>query len=319
MAKILNLSTSQQINLLVEHSFGRNTDMSHTVLTNRDASRNHACIFWDGEHWLLQDSSTNGSFLNGRFIARGSKCCLNRGDSIQFGNISGETWQLVDVEAPKSMLVAQTVGLASIELDSIVVLPDEQNPEITLYQSPLGDWVCESKSGYSVLNNGDLVGNNDAVWRFIEAKVSEETIQAEIITPHNPHEIEIQFYVNEVDNQISLEFKMEQQAYELGQAEHNPLMLHLARQRINDKVAGLGEDEQGWIDKGRLSQLVGLSENDINVHVYQFRKQVINALPKSLILPQVIERRTAKIRFAYGNVRVFDSVSMAALDDNILC
>ncbi len=68
MAIITNKKTAEEVTLLPEHIFGRHANLSQTVLPQGDASRMHALILWDGEHWLLQDTSTNGTYLNGTAV-----------------------------------------------------------------------------------------------------------------------------------------------------------------------------------------------------------------------------------------------------------
>ena len=304
MGKLINKATDEQVTLLIQHIFGRHPSSSHTVLINADASRMHATVFWDGEEWLLQDSSSNGTFVNGQLVLKGSKHRLHKGDLICFGNIHGDNWCLDDVSPPKSLLVPVTPGLETIELESLAVLPDEENPEVTLYMSPNGHWVCESPVGISVLKSGDLVGTNDQTWRFIEARATEETQHLEAVELPSSHPLGIFFDVSQNEEHVSMKFRMGDAEYDLGQRNHHYLLLLLARKRLEDKMADVSEAEQGWIDKEDLSRMLGQSENHINIQVYRFRKQLVGVLPKAMALPQPIERRTREMRFAYCDIEI---------------
>ncbi len=92
--------------------------------------------------------------------------------------------------------------------------------------------------------------------------------------------------------------------YDLVKRNHHYLMLLLARKRLEDRENGISEEEQGWMDKGQLCKMLGLSESHINILVYRFRKQVISLLPRSLNFPQAIERRNGEIRFAYKDIDI---------------
>lgn len=304
MAIILNTSTGEQISLLTQHIFGRHPATSHTLLINPDTSRMHASIFWDGEHWILLDSSTNGSFINGKHISRGHKIALAAADKIHFGNPNGDAWLIVNVDAPKSILVPETPGLSTIELESLAVLPSEESPEITLYISPMGHWICESEAGISVLKNGDRVGTNQNTWRFVEANPTTETVQLDKKPEFDTSSLAMNFEVSQNEEHVSLQVKMDDKTFDLGLRNHHYLILLLARQRLSDKAAGLSEKEQGWIDKELLSKMLGQNESHINIQVYRFRKQMVNALPTSLVLPQIIERRTREIRIAYQTITI---------------
>lgn len=311
MASLLNLRTGEKVNLLAQHVVGRHPGASNTVLVSPDASRVHATILWDGEDWLLQDSSTNGTFVNGKRVVKNEHTKVNRGDEVHFASLEADGWRLLDTDAPKSVLIPETFGAPSIYLEDIAVLPHEDVPEVTLYLSPQGHWVCESKSGTSELQSGDLVGTNQGSWRFYEAKPCAETVRIEEAPVLESSQVEIFFNVSQNEEHVSLKLKMDDQEFDLGERNHHYLTLLLARKRIEDQEKGISESEQGWIEKDQLSQMLGLSENHINIQVYRFRKQLVKALPKTLIFPQVIERRTGEIRFAYDNIVIEGGTQMA--------
>ena len=304
MTKIINTNTEEQVVLLIQHIFGRHPSTSHTVLISPDASRMHATILWDGEDWLLQDSSSNGTYVNGKQVLKGAKQRLRKGDQIHFASLLADTWEMLDVSPPKSLLVPVTSGLDTIELDHLAVLPNEASPEVTLYMSPNGHWVCESSSGISVLKTGDLVGCKEQTWRFIEARASEETHLIESKELPTSSQIGIYFDVSQDEEHVSFKLRMDEHEYDLGERNHHYLMLLLARKRIADIENGVCITEQGWVDKEDLCKMLGQNENHINIQVYRFRKQIVNVLPKSFKLPQAIERRTREIRFAYKDIKI---------------
>lgn len=302
MARLQNLKNGIVVNLLPQHIIGRHPTSSHTVLDSPDASRTHATITWDGETWRLMDSSTNGSYINGKRLARGESQQLNTNDNISFANPNGDIWTLLDSDEPKSLLVPERPGLETIVLDDIAVLPSEDRPEVTLYMSPLGHWVCESQSGISTLTSGDRVGTEDSIWRFIEAMPCAETIQIEEQTLTCAQDVEIHFNVSQNEEHVCAKLKLPLTEIDLGERTHHYLLLMLARKRIEDLAAGITESERGWLEKEQLGKLLGMSETHINIQVYRFRKQMLKALPTSTILPQIIERRIGEIRFVYDNV-----------------
>ena len=305
MAVILNLQTKAEVHLLVRHLFGRHRDINDTELNNGEASRLHATILWDGEHWQLQDTSTNGTFLNGRQI-KGSRALLAKGDQLNFGNIKADTWALIKTDGPQNMLIPETSGLAVIMLTDIVVLPSETSPEITLYKSLSGIWFCESPSGISQLKNGDYVGTKSCIWRFFESKAAKANT-ATRITADNPQQllpVTVCFNVSQNEEHVCLCLITGEYKIDLEERSHHYLMLILARQRLADKAAGFSDAEQGWIDKDVLCDMLRKCETHINIQIYRFRKQLISASPKTLALPQVIERRFGEIRFACDNIKI---------------
>jgi len=316
MATLLNKQTGEKITLVAQHIFGRHPDASNTVLLSEDVSRMHAVIFWEGEQWILKDTSTNGTFINGKMLIRGEKNRLNQEDKINFGSTLSDTWELLNSDAPKCMLTPLKAGLPTIELDSIIALPSENAPEVTLYLTAEGQWICESPIGTNRLESGDLVGTHENMWRFIDANPTVETRTIEKKPVASPHNIEFFFHVSQNEEHVSLTLKIDTQKFELGERTHHYLILVLARQRLADKAKKLTEREQGWVNKGVLSGMLGLSEDHINIQIYRFRKQITSALPKSLVLHQTIERRTGELRFAHSVIQIDGGLPLKNYIDN---
>lgn len=310
MAKITNTHTNEQVTLLSQHIFGRHPNSSNTVLVSPNTSRMHATILWDGELWLLQDSSSNGTFVNGKAVLKDAKYQLNQGDNVNFASLSGDTWHIDDISEPNSLLIPITPGLPIVELQELAVLPSEESPENTLYITASGDWICESDAGTSVLKNGDLVGNNEHTWRFLEAASSVKTLQVEIESADMPEHIKVLFDVSQNEEHVALTLTSGMQEYDLGERSHHYLLLLLARKRLQDQADDISVSEQGWVDKQVLSKMLGQNENHINIQIYRLRKQLLNSLPKSLCLPQIIERRTREIRFSYNDVEIIGGAQL---------
>lgn len=298
----MNLKTGEVIKVLPQHIFGRNPVSANTLLNSPDISRIHATITWDGECWHLFDSSTNGTYVRGKRLRRGEGLCLRESDKLHFANNKEDIWQLLDCDAPTSLLIPETPDCPTIELKSIAVLPTEDNPEITLYLSPLGQWLCESQSGIRVLNSGDWVDTADCAWRFIEAMPC-ITTQALPKQPRLSREtMEVHFAVSQNEEHVAAQLQLSEHKFDLGERTHHYLLLMLARKRLDDTRIGIADTERGWMEKEQLGQQLGMSENHINIQVYRFRKQLLKALPATTLLPQLIERRNGELRFVVDNV-----------------
>jgi len=303
MATLLNLQHNQTTHLCPQHIFGRDNN-SNTLLSNESASRIHASIFWDGHYWQLKDSSRNGTFVNGIPIPQGVIKRLENNNHINFGNIQSDTWQVINTSPPKPMLIPLSTKLETQLLDDMILLPNEDSPELMLYQCNKGEWVCESTNGISSLKTGDEIVCESGSWHFINPTLLKETLAI-----HESHliqttQIKTLFDVSQNEEHVSLTLKVADQEINLGQRNHHYLMLILARQRLSDQAAGFIKNEQGWIDKDLLSKSLGMDENHINIQIYRFRKQIVSALPTSIRLPQAIQRRTGEIRFAYELIEI---------------
>ena len=301
MASLLNIQTNDRINIRANHTFGRNTDSNITILNNPDASRNHATVVWNGEMWQIKDSSSNGTFVNNKRLVTGVYQSLSESSIIQFGNLSNETWRVIDLAPPVTCLMPLDDSLPVIILHDVEVLPVD-GPEILLYLSENDTWICESSDEPAVLKSGDKVGRNGMYWQFVDAHPCAETATMDASPP--PSNIEFKFTANQNEEHVSLKLVVDNNEIDLGERNHHYLLLLLARQRLKDEQNGLMSSEQGWIKKDILIKMVGLIEQHINIHIHRFRRQVASALPGSTMLHQIVERRPGEIRIAYTKMSI---------------
>lgn len=269
MAKIININTEEKVTLMPQHLFGRQFNAPHSLLFEPDSSCMHATIFWNGSVWVLQDLSSNGTYVNGKRIHGGREYHLHLDDLINFGSLSGEAWRIVELSSPNSLLILVTLGLPTMV------------PKVT-----------------------ELVSRRAQVWLFIGASSTAERLQSDVSDLETVEQVSIQFMVSQNEEHVAMKLTMGCQVFDLGQRNHHYLLLILARKRLDDAIKGVRADEQGWIDKELLSKILGQSENHINIQIYRFRKQIVQLLSNSSSLPQAIERRTREIRFAYDNVNI---------------
>jgi len=304
MATILNTKTGIVTTLMTYHTFGRHSNSNNTALSNPDASRFHAAIYWDGEHWQLMGKSTNGTYIDGRRVQEDSVNRLKKADTLHFGNLQSDKWELLDLDPPESMLIPLSSELKTIKLSGVVVLPSEESPLISLYLSADGQWVCESESGTNLLKSGDLVGIQNKIWRFVDAEPSISTQVLDESRQVPESDIGFYFKVSQNEEHVSIKLKVGQRLIDLGERTHHYPLLLLARQYIEDGTKALSKGEQGWIDKDVFSEMLGLSDNHINILIYRFRKQCLANFPDSIGLNQIVERRVGEIRLNCNHIEI---------------
>lgn len=309
MAELLNKTSKKHIKLRSQHIFGRHSGSSNTVLCNLKASRLHASILWNGSHWLIQDTSSNGTFINKKPIITGLKTRLVIGDVLQFGALNAEKWLFTNDDAPKNMLVSISNENTTIELQGIVALPNDKSPEVTFYQTQNGQWVYEDQSGINTLEPGIKIIINEKSWYFVNSDTFDETKNADFLDDTQIIQTQVHFNASKDEEHVSLFIQYMNQMIDLGERTHHYLLLFLARKRLEDKLAGITDTEQGWIEKDILSKQIGLDENHINILIYRFRKQLIKAKPSAASLLQLIERRRGGIRMALSSIEINGSES----------
>ncbi|RDH43341.1 FHA domain-containing protein [Zooshikella ganghwensis] len=300
MGKFLNSKSDDEIILSAQHSFGRHPTANETILKNNDASRMHAVILWDEGQWWLKDYSTNGIYINGNRVKSAENIALKLNDQIVFGKTLTEIWTLTDITPPQSILKAVSPGLTDIVINDIVALPSEENPEITIYTTSDGTWVCETLSSISLIKSGDHVGFDNKIWRFIDATPSTQTQIRSDTTISNPKVI---FYVSQNEEHVTIKFNCENKTFDMQERTYHYLILLLARKMLEDQAAGLHDEECGWLDKEVICDMLKLTENHINIQIYRFRKQLIKLLTDaSLLITPIIERRRRELRFTCKDV-----------------
>ena len=178
------------------------------------------------------------------------------GDKISFGSQQAEVWQFMDDSPPQSMLVPVGEGLEEIVLVGVHALPSEELPQVTLYMSDDGSWLCESDSGLVALNSGDCVGVAGKIWRFIDATPAVETrLVGDFVAEQKP--VEYIFKVSQNEEHVAIKLRHGGRVIDMGLRQHHYLALMLARQRSQDRELGICEEEQGWVDKNNLSKNAG--------------------------------------------------------------
>lgn len=301
MARLINKHTKEIITLRANHTLGRDQHTNITALQHPAVSRNHAIISWDGEHWRLKDSSTNGTLINRTRIGYGTYQSLKEGVAIQFGNHPSETWEVLELSPPITCLIPLTPSLAMIPLHDVEIL-SLGDKEIMVYLAEDGQWYCEVDSEVSVLRSGDTVGHHNSFWQFTDARPSEATAAMDQSPP--PDDIQFYFEANQNEEHVSLKLVVNNTHIDFGERNHHYLLLIMARQRLIDQEKGIDKLEQGWIKKDVFVQMLGMAEQHINIQIYRFRKQVANTLPDAATLHQIIERRPGELRFAYSNIKI---------------
>ena len=300
MATLFNVKKKDSIVLRSQHLFGRHAGSCHTLLDCPEASRMHATVAWNGARWLLQDNSSNGTFVNGTKIKPNFKQHIAAGDELQFGSLNADVWEVQNDNPPTALLVSLNVVNSNIaqeiELSGALTVP-----EASFYQADDGKWLCENLSGVVELNTGDKIATSLGVWLFVGVDDVESTVPAPQEV-NESEEVQASFVVSKNEEHVTLTISDCGGCYDFGERTHHELMLYLARKRLSDRKTGVVESEQGWVDKELLSQQTGLDEKHINILIYRLRQQLIHADSGHLKLLQVVERRRGALRFALGEI-----------------
>lgn len=299
MAIMENLLTGEKVFLKSHHVFGRNKEKSDTYLAHKEISQIHASIRWDGWEWLANDHSRNGVWIDGIRLVPGKNTGLKQGSVIRFSSGDVSSWKMIDHTPPTTVLIPLPEYGPVIKLTSFHVLPDESTPDISIYTSQTGQWVCENEDGVTPLKSLDIINHSRGKWQFFCAEPVESTIS---MVDEQP--IRFSFFVSIDEEHVVLKIHHGDHIIDLGERVHHYLLLTLARQRLEDAQKGADQETQGWIDVDRVNDMLCLAPSHLNIQIFRIRKQFSAALPNFLSLPQVVERRVGDLRFGYSDFKI---------------
>lgn len=302
MAKFINTKTQETVILRNTHVFGRSASAVNTQIGQANASRVHASIVWQGIGWYLQDKSTNGTYLNNVRVTKEQNTRLQSGDLLQFGSIHSTTWKLLSEEPPSSLLVQKDAPTTTLELTDMLVLPDENSPEVTFYQDEWRNWVCETQFETRILQDGESLTVAGKAWIFVSNVSEGETYYDD--SQAQESELSLIFKVSQNEEHISLEVNYGSHQFNLGNKSYHYLLLLLARHWLAEKQKNIPDIDCGWLDKTVLCKELRTQEQYMNIQIYRHRKQLSSSLPDGLIMPPTIERRLREVRLNCHTVHI---------------
>jgi hypothetical protein len=88
------------------------------------------------------------------------------------------------------------------------------------------------------------------------------------------NDVELSFEVTLDEEYVRLYMKYGGRVVDMGERVHNYVLLLLARQRINDRRAGLSDTACGWIDQEEWSHDPSLQPNRVSVDLCRLRKEL---------------------------------------------
>lgn len=297
MAKMQNLLSGESVLLRPHHVFGRAKAKADTCIDDSIISLVHASVRWKETCWQLIDHSRNGTWLND--VRMSQNVNLSEGDRIAFKRDGSQTWMLSDDTAPINMLVGLTNKAKDIALDSMHMLPNEEDPELILFMTEQGRWVIAESGIERKLSDGDVVTlGAELRWRFQMALPASETLNFEQNNENTIEKYSFDFRVSEDEEHTSLKVSFNNNCIDMGERVHHYLLLILVRKRFEDYHNGFGEDSAGWVEISELQKMLGLDYCHLNIQIYRVRQQIKKQLCMDKSEVKVLERRFGSIRFA---------------------
>ncbi len=270
-------------------------------LADPRVSGEHAVIVHDGARFELRDlGSKNGTFVDGRKMGVGDRTALTVGMTFSLGGHS--SFELVDGSPPEP--IARNVRTRNVRVaqDGMLVLPDEKDPAITVFEGQNGAWVAEFVDGSRPVGSGDILSAGGEDFRLELPTFGTATVESLRAGP-SIDSITLQFVVRRGDH---AEMTMIHEGTEtpFRYRAYHQLLLALARAWVRD--ADAPPSDRGWVAREDLFDILDTDACCLNVDIYRARGQV-GALGVHGAAALIVRRpSTGQLRLGVRNVEVIE-------------
>ena len=220
--------------------------------------------------WELRDlGSRNGTWVDGRRLQPGEVVGLGPGSRLGFGR-DDDVWVLEDDGAPTA--VAEAIGSGEVRTaeHGVLVLPDDDHPEVVLSVDATGRWWLEQGDVAKPLTGELVVHTSSAAWRVTPPLPDDHT--AGVSLSRVLDAVKLRFGVSRDEEHVRVTVVSRGEEIQLEEREHWYTLLILARLRLGD--AAEPSSEQGWIERDELLRMLSLDSNGLNVAIYRARRQL---------------------------------------------
>ena len=290
---------AQRVHLRASHLIGRAVGCD--LISNKPrVSGQHAVIRWTGMHWTVRDlGSTNGTWVDGVRLASGEEKELHSGARLVFG-IVDELWTLSEVDPPAALAEALLTGELVRAESGLLALPDDDSPEISVRPTERG-WVLERAGEDEPVTDGTVVEAGGQTWRLHlpQPMTTTESLDEK---PRSVLDVDLHLVHSLDEENVELHIIDGDQEHHVPHRAHHELLLHLARQRIQDaQDPALPPAEHGWMHRDLLLMELRTSANTLHQQVHRARRQF-----QRLGWPDgadVVEGRNGQLRLGVPQLR----------------
>lgn len=297
----LKLPNGERVSLRAEHLLGRSVNCD-SILEDREVSSRHALISWSDGQWFIRDlGSTNGTKVNERLIPVQDFVALHQGDTATLG---GHSMVITDSSPPLPVAINLDTGLVHTGGVSWIALkePDEAVASISLEGGVR--WVLERPEGTQVLVDRQVFDCAGHTYRFLAPGLVRGTDELGT-NEMRLADLELQFRVTRDEEYVEVGGKWRNTSLAFGAHAHHYTLLTLARRRKADQEEGyLSDSSHGWVNGDSLLSDLASSSNRLSVEIFRIRRQFSEA--GFLDAADIIERRrgTGQLRFGLSQIDI---------------
>jgi len=278
MGVLQHLSSGKNITLAASSNAGRAPNCL-VLLSHSAASKQHASLFWTGQHWVVRDSgSANGTHLDNEKLVSGKDHRVRVESILRFGS-DEEQWKLVDERGPVATAKCVETEVERFGESGVLALPDDKNVIVTIVKNDLGQFFLDpgDENRREVVTGERLVIEGQTwILTLPPATPIEGTYKQPLRLSLKT--IHINLYVSQDQEHVRVEIVHEGGKIDLGRRSCFCALHVLAKQRIDDEKSGkLGDEECGWMEVEDLRLETAESEQALNVSIRRIRQEFIDA------------------------------------------
>lgn len=244
MARLQGVNSDESWLLIESSTVGRDPQ-SWLVLAAPCASNAHAQILHRGGRWIVMDTSTNGTWIDGRRVSRAGRQ-LARGQRLRFGTAQGETFAVIDVEPPEPIAVDVADPRVRVEGEDGVLSLSGPDGAISIHAT-LDDWTIEGDGAPRGVTSAEHIVWGSTTWRLLLPGTQADTVKAPEATDPAASAVLLLRHSQGFDD---LELGLRDAAghvVALGPRTYATMLLVLAGARDVDLRDGVDAREAGWI------------------------------------------------------------------------
>jgi hypothetical protein len=299
MGRLRHVHGHDEILLAPRHLVGRGP-ACQLRLDEPKLSNVHAELIWDGEGWKLRDlGSRNGTFVAGLRIEPGQLIALEPGVDLAFAG-SRACYRLVDAMPPQLLAVADD-GEVRVAEGETLFIPDDDEPELTVYCDPEGRWWVESSTDTRRVDEREALRAGDRTWRIHPPTQLPDTrtVDGDL----RMSGVELHFRVSRDEEHVELGLRAGTALHRVEPRAHLALLLALARLRLADhERRDLPVSECGWVHRDDLAKMLAIEPALANLWIHRARRQLVAIGVRDSAL--LIERRSAGTQVRIGSDRI---------------
>lgn len=264
-------------------------------------SYRHAELRWRGDHWSLHDlGSRNGTFVGGRRLDAVEHVRIDKGQTFLIG--SDLAFTLIDDGPPMLSARAKRTGGVRTAPSGMLLLPDDERPEVSVFEDPGGHWILEDTNTQRRVDDGEEIPAGGEIWTLSVPSQIQETVQNPMEDPLALENIALRIAVSRNQEHVEVSVIAGSRSTKLSSRVPYYLLLLLAQARIDDASDTPGE--RGWLDRDELCKKLRTTSHKLNVDVFRVREKFADLGVRGA--PNIIERRPGDLRLGIDRVEVVD-------------